>query len=45
MNFYHRLSHYHSKSRPSFILFTELIAFTTTMATVVGAAVLVSLFR
>jgi hypothetical protein len=45
MNFYNRLSQYHSKSRPSFILFTELIAFTGTMATVVGMAVLLSLFQ
>jgi hypothetical protein len=45
MNLYDRLSQYHSESRPSFIFFTEMIAFMTTMATVVGAAVLVSLLR
>jgi hypothetical protein len=36
MSFYHRLVRYHSKSRPSFILFTEFIAFVGTMATMVG---------
>jgi len=45
MNWYNRLSQYHSTSRPSFILFTEFIAFTGTMATVVGMAVLLYLFR
>ena len=45
MNWYNRLSQYHTKSRPSFILFTELIAFTGTMATVVGMAVLLSFFQ
>jgi len=45
MNWYNRLSQYHSQSRPSFILFTELIAFMGTMATVVGMAVLLYLFQ
>ena len=45
MNWYDRVSQYHSESRPSFILFTELIAFIGTMATVVGMAVLLSLLQ
>jgi hypothetical protein len=45
MNWYDRVSQYHSRSRPSFILFTELIAFMGTMATVVGMAVLLSLIQ
>ena len=45
MNLYDRVSQYHSESRPSFILFTELIAFIGTMATVVGMAVLLSLIH
>ena len=40
MNLYSRISQYHSKSRPSFVLFTELIAFVGGMATVVGFAYL-----
>jgi hypothetical protein len=45
MSWYDRLSQYHAESRPSFILFTELVAFTGSMATVVGMAILFSLFR
>jgi hypothetical protein len=45
MTWYERLSQYHSESRPSFILFTELIAFMGTMATVVGMAVLLSFLQ
>jgi hypothetical protein len=45
MSLYDRVTQYHSESRPSFILFTELIAFLGTMATVVGMAVLRSLFQ
>jgi len=45
MNLYERLSQYHSESRPSFILFTEMIAFMTTMATVVGTAILLSVIK
>jgi hypothetical protein len=45
MNLYERITQYHSESRPSFILFTEMIAFMTTMATLVGTAVLLSLFK
>ena len=40
-----RLTQYHSESRPSFVLFTEFIAFVGTMATMVGMAVLFSFFR
>jgi len=36
MNFYDRLTQYHSDSRPSFILFTEFIAFVATMFTMVA---------
>jgi len=42
MSLYNRLAQYHSHSRPSFILFTEFVAFVGTMATVVGMAVLFS---
>src|SRR5689334_17072580 len=42
-NWYDRVVEYHSECRPSFILFTELIAFMGTMATVVGMAILLSL--
>jgi hypothetical protein len=45
MNWYDRLSQYHAKSRPSFILFTELIAFFGTMVTLVGMAILLSLLQ
>jgi hypothetical protein len=45
MSLYDRVAQYHSESRPSFILFTELIAFMGTMATVVGMAVLLSLIQ
>ena len=38
MNLYNRLTQYHSESRPSFVLFTEFIAFVGTMATVVAIA-------
>lgn len=36
MNFYNWLAQYHSHNRPSFVLFTEFIAFVGTMATMVG---------
>src|SRR4029077_315538 len=36
MTLYDRLTRYHSESRPSFILFTEFIAFVGTMTTMVG---------
>ena len=45
MNFYNRLSQYHSESRPSFILFTELIAIVGAMAVVVGIAFLLEILR
>jgi hypothetical protein len=45
MNLYDRLSQYHAESRPSFILFTALVGFVGTMATIVGMAVLFSLFQ
>jgi hypothetical protein len=45
MSWYDRLSRYHSESRPSFILFTELLAFAGSMATAVGMAILLSLFH
>jgi hypothetical protein len=45
MSFYDRLSQYHSESRGSFIFFTELIAFTGSMVTVVGMAILFSMFH
>jgi len=45
MNLYSRLSQYHSNSRPSFVLFTELIAFVGSMATMVGFAYLRELLR
>jgi len=34
MNLYNRLSQYHSDSRPSFVLFSEFIAFAGSMATI-----------
>lgn len=40
MNWYNRLSQYHSESRPSFILFTEFIAFVGAMAAMIGLAFL-----
>jgi hypothetical protein len=45
MNLYKRLSQYHSESRPSFILFTEFIAFVGTMATMVGIGYIRELYR
>lgn len=45
MNWYNRLSQYHSESRPSFVLFTELIAFVGSMATVVGIGFIRDLMR
>jgi hypothetical protein len=45
MNFYNRLTQCYFDSRSAFILFTEFIAFVGTMATVVGMAVLFSLFH
>ncbi len=45
MSFYDRLSQYHSSSRPSFILFTEFIAFVSTMATLVGIGFIRELLR
>jgi hypothetical protein len=45
MSWYDRLSRYHAKSRPSFIFFTELIAFFATMVTLVGMAILLSFFQ
>jgi hypothetical protein len=40
MSIYDRLTQYHAESRPSFILFTEFIAFVGTMATMVGISFL-----
>jgi hypothetical protein len=40
MNWYHRVSQYHSQNRPGFILFTEFIGFAGAMATMVGLAYL-----
>jgi hypothetical protein len=45
MNLYERISQYHADSRPTFVLFTEFIAFVATMASLVGMAVLFSLFQ
>ncbi len=45
MTWYEWVSQYHSKSRSSFILFTELIGFMGTMAALVGMAVLLSLLQ
>jgi hypothetical protein len=38
MNLYGRIAQYHSRSRSAFILFTELIAFTGTLATMIAIA-------
>jgi hypothetical protein len=40
MNLYQRVTDYHSKSRPSFVLFTEFIAFLATMTAILGIAFL-----
>ena len=40
-----RLAQYHSESRHTFVLITELLAFVATMTTVVGMAILFSLFQ
>jgi hypothetical protein len=40
-----RLAQYHSESRQTFVLITELLAFVATMTTVVGMAILFSLFQ
>ena len=40
MNLYQRVRDYHSKSRPSFVLFTEFIAFLATMTAMLGIAFL-----
>jgi len=45
MKLYNRISQYHSESRRAFVLFTEFIAFVSAMATLVGMAVLFSLFH
>jgi hypothetical protein len=45
MNLYNRLSQYHSQSRPSFILFTEFIAFVGIMTTMVGIGYIRELYR
>ncbi len=45
MKLYEQISQYHSNCRPAFVLFTEFIAFVGTMATMVGMAVLFSLFH
>jgi hypothetical protein len=45
MRFHQRITQYHSENRPLFILFTEFIAFTGTIAVMVGMAVLFSLLR
>jgi hypothetical protein len=42
MELLNRISRYHSESRSAFILFTEFIAFTGAIATMVGLAVLFS---
>lgn len=45
ITWYEWVSQYHSNSRSSFILFTELIGFMGTMAALVGMAVLLSPFN
>jgi hypothetical protein len=45
MYFLDRLAQYHSESRPTFVLVTELLAFVGTMTAVVGMAVLFSFFQ
>jgi hypothetical protein len=40
-----RIAQYHEDSRALFVLFTEFAAFVATMATLVGTAVLFSLFH
>ena len=40
MNLYQRMLDYHSKSRPTFVLFTEFIAFVATMTAMLGIAFL-----
>jgi hypothetical protein len=45
MSLLSRLEQYHSESRPTFVLVTEFVAFVGTMATLVGMAVLFSLFQ
>jgi len=44
MNFFDRVAEFHSNSRPTFVLFTEFIAFVGTMALMVGLAILFSFF-
>ena len=36
MNIYNRIVTFHNESRPSFILFTEFIAFVSSMTFIVG---------
>jgi len=45
MALFNALVRYHSESRSTFVLITEFIAFVGTMATMVGMAVLFSLFH
>jgi hypothetical protein len=45
MSFIERVSEYHSSSRPTFVLFTEFIAFVGTMVVMVGLAILFSFFH
>jgi hypothetical protein len=45
MSLLNQLAQYHSESRPTFVLVTEFVAFVGTMATMVGMAVLFSLFQ
>jgi hypothetical protein len=45
MALFNALVKYHSESRPTFVLVTELLAFVATMTTAVVMAVLFSLFR
>ena len=45
MYLFNRLAHYHSESRPTFVLITEFVAFVGTMATMLGMSVLFSLFH
>jgi len=45
MTLINRIVEFHSESRPTFVLVTEFVAFVGTMATMVGVAVLFSLFQ
>jgi hypothetical protein len=45
MTFFTRISQFHSENRAAFVLFTEFIGFVTTIATMVGVAVLFSMLH